>query len=72
VIVVPAQNKNNLQHYITITKLRYATMTSLDTGQIKLNWLLQITTVNNFITAINDLQQQQELLLRNTTIDHEK
>jgi hypothetical protein len=47
-------------------------MTSLDTRQVKLHWLLQITAVNNFITTINDLQQQQELMLRNTTIDHEK
>jgi hypothetical protein len=47
-------------------------MTSLDTRQVKLLWLLQITAVNNFITSINDLQQHQELLLKNTTIDHKK
>jgi hypothetical protein len=63
---------NNLQHILTITKLKHATMTSLDTRQVKLHSLLQITAVHNYITAISDLQQQQETMLRNTTIDHEK
>jgi hypothetical protein len=47
-------------------------MTSLDTRQVKLLWLLQITAVNNYITAIKGLQQQQEMILRNVAIDHEK
>jgi hypothetical protein len=57
---------------MTITKLKYATMTSLNTRQVKLHWLLQIYSSKQFITAINDLQQQQEIILRNTTIDYEK
>jgi hypothetical protein len=63
---------NNLQHILTITKLQYAIMDLLDTRQVKLLWLLQITAVNNYITAIKDLQQQQEIMLRTITIDHEK
>jgi hypothetical protein len=63
---------NNLQHILTITKLKHAIMTSLDTRQVKLLWLLQITAVNNYMTAIKDLQQQQEIMLRNIAIDHEK
>jgi hypothetical protein len=47
-------------------------MDLLDTRQVKLLWLLQITAVNNYITAIKDLQQQQEIMLRTITIDHEK
>ena len=63
---------NNLQHILTITKLKHAIMTSLDTRQVKLLWLLQITAVNNYMTAIKNLQQQQEIILKNITIDHER
>jgi hypothetical protein len=45
-------------------------MTSLDTEQVKFVWLLQIAAVNNYITAIRRLQQQQEIMLRNVAIDY--
>jgi hypothetical protein len=57
--------------YITITKLKYATMTSLDTRQVKLH--LAVANYNSKqLYNSNDSQQQQELLLRNTTIDRKK
>jgi hypothetical protein len=47
-------------------------MTSLDTRPVKLLWLLQITAVNSYMTAIKDLQQQQEIMLRNVAVHHKK
>jgi len=43
---------NTLQHILTITKLKHAIMASSDTRQVKLLWLLQITEVNNYMTAV--------------------
>ena len=63
---------NNVQHIFTITNLKHPKMIYLDTRPIQLLWILKIKIVNNYITTIKYLQQQQEMMLKNIAIDHEK